>query len=50
MIKFIGTLPLETIVDVQGVLVEANVKSCTQVNVSRWKNARGSPWFLLFWH
>ena len=33
MIKFVGTLPLESIVDVQGVLVEANVKSCTQV---RW--------------
>lgn len=31
MIKFVGTLPLESIVDVQGQLVEANVKSCTQV-------------------
>ena len=31
MIKFVGTLPLESIVDVQGKLVEANVKSCTQV-------------------
>ncbi|CAN0381171.1 unnamed protein product [Pylaiella littoralis] len=33
MIKFVGTLPLESIVDVKGVLVEANVKSCTQSNV-----------------
>lgn len=31
MIKFVGTLPLESIVDVKGLLVEANVKSCTQV-------------------
>lgn len=34
MIKFVGTLPLESIVDVKGVLVEANVKSCTQVNTT----------------
>lgn len=34
MIKFVGTLPLESIVDVKGVLVEANVKSCTQVNIT----------------
>ncbi|CAM9440522.1 unnamed protein product [Ectocarpus sp. 4 AP-2014] len=33
MIKFVGTLPLESIVDVKGLLVEANVKSCTQNNV-----------------
>eukprot|EP00903_Cladosiphon_okamuranus_P012906 g12050.t1 len=33
MIKYVGTLPLESIVDVQGKLVEANVKSCTQSNV-----------------
>lgn len=32
MIKFVGTLPLESVVDVKGVLVEANVKSCTQVS------------------
>lgn len=31
MIKFVGSLPLESVVDVKGVLVEANVKSCTQV-------------------
>eukprot|EP00904_Undaria_pinnatifida_P002120 jgi/Undpi1/11909/HiC_scaffold_4.g01608.m1 len=33
MIKFVGSLPLESVVDVKGVLVEANVKSCTQNKV-----------------
>ncbi|CAM9750858.1 unnamed protein product [Ascophyllum nodosum] len=30
MIKYVASLPLETVVDVKGKLVEANVKSCTQ--------------------
>ncbi|CAM9909829.1 unnamed protein product [Scytosiphon promiscuus] len=33
MIKFVGNLPLESVVDVKGMLVEANVKSCTQSKV-----------------
>lgn len=35
MIKYVASLPLESIVDVKGVLVEANVKSCTQVRGPR---------------
>lgn len=31
--KFFKTLPLESLVDVRGILVEANVSSCTQANV-----------------
>lgn len=34
MIKYVASLPLETVVDVKGVLVEASVKSCTQVGGS----------------
>ncbi|KAG5178813.1 aspartyl-tRNA synthetase [Tribonema minus] len=33
LIKYLGALPLESVVDVRGTLVEANVKSCTQGNV-----------------
>lgn len=31
MIKYVASLPLESVVDVKGVLVAANVKSCTRV-------------------
>ncbi|CAM9298818.1 unnamed protein product [Discosporangium mesarthrocarpum] len=33
LIKYLASLPLETVVDVQGILAEAAVKSCTQNNV-----------------
>merc|ERR1719329_1008730 len=32
MIKFVGGIPLESIVDVVGVMVDANVKTCSQKN------------------
>lgn len=33
MLKYISSLPLETIVDIQGTITAATVKSCTQKNV-----------------
>lgn len=33
MLKYVGGLPLETIVDIQGVVAKADVKSCSQGNV-----------------
>jgi aspartyl-tRNA synthetase len=33
MIKFVSNLTLESIVDIQGVLAPADVKSCSQKNV-----------------
>lgn len=33
MIKFVGSLPLESVVDIQGVVAAADVKSCSQNNV-----------------
>ncbi|KAJ1439673.1 aspartate-tRNA ligase [Ochromonadaceae sp. CCMP2298] len=33
LIKFVGSLPLESIVDIQGVVAAADVKSCTQSGV-----------------
>lgn len=33
MIKFVSSIPLESIVDIQGVLASADVKSCSQKNV-----------------
>jgi len=33
MIKFVGNIPLESIVDIQGVIANAEVKSCSQNNV-----------------
>lgn len=33
LIKFVGGIPLETIVDIMGVVAAADVKSCTQNNV-----------------
>lgn len=44
MIKYVASLPLETVVDVKGVLVEADVKSCTQVIL------KGAAARSVYWH